>query len=96
MIPGSRARRCFGYDGDAQVVTESSVIYTPLKLDRGTNVAIYAPEPELLLSGYVFESTKKQLAQKAQRGPRCNSAAAARPASLRSQPDQPRNLTSTP
>ncbi len=55
----------FGYSGAANVVHESSRIYAPIKLDTGTNVAVYEDEPKLLLSGFVFEGTKKQLANKA-------------------------------
>jgi hypothetical protein len=56
----------FGYPrAQANVVSESSDIYTPVKLDAGTNVGIYAVEKDLLLSGFVFDAAKKQLAQKA-------------------------------
>jgi hypothetical protein len=54
-----------GYDGTANVMVDSASIFTPLKLDRGTNVATYAPEGEGLLSGFVWEATRKQLANKA-------------------------------
>lgn len=55
----------FGYDGDAFVVTESSDIYTPVKLDQGTNVAVYQTVDQLLVSGFTWEEAKQQLAQKA-------------------------------
>ncbi len=55
----------FGYDGAANVVHESDRIYTPLKLDRGTNVAVYDTQDRLLLSGFMFDATKEQLADKA-------------------------------
>ncbi len=55
----------FGYHGSAFVVHDSSNILTPVKLDRGTNVAIYAPEAELVRAGFVWDETKKQLPQKA-------------------------------
>jgi hypothetical protein len=55
----------FGYAGSANVVHESSRIYAPLKLDLGTNVAVYDDEKSLMLSGFMFDSTKKQLANKA-------------------------------
>ncbi len=54
-----------GYDGHAHVVHDSSHILTPLKLDRGTNVAIYAPAEQLVQAGFVWDEAKKQLPQKA-------------------------------
>jgi len=55
----------FGYDGDANVIVNSRNIYTPLKLDKGTNVGLYMPEDKLVLSGFIWEESKKQLANKA-------------------------------
>ncbi|MFM1872433.1 MAG: hypothetical protein RL398_1855, partial [Planctomycetota bacterium] len=55
----------FGYRGSANVVHDSSNILTPVKLDRGTNVAIYAPADRLVLAGFVWEESKQQLPQKA-------------------------------
>jgi hypothetical protein len=55
----------FGYDGDANVMVESRNIFTPLKLDKGTNVGLYMPEDKLVLSGFIFEDSKKQLPNKA-------------------------------
>lgn len=55
----------FGYDGDANVLVSSRNIFTPLKLDKGRNVALYMPEDKLLLSGFAWEDTEKQLANKA-------------------------------
>ncbi len=55
----------FGYAGAANVVHESSRIYAPIKLDTGTNVAVYEDEKALVLSGFMFDSTRKQLANKA-------------------------------
>ena len=55
----------FGYDGDANVIVNSSNIYTPLKLDKGTNVGLYMPEDKLVLSGFIWDESKKQLANKA-------------------------------
>lgn len=55
----------FGYDGDANVIVNSSNIYTPLKLDKGTNVGLYMPENKLVLSGFIWEESRKQLANKA-------------------------------
>lgn len=55
----------FGYDGDTNVMVSSNNIFTPLKLDKGTNVGLYMPEKDLILSGFVWEETKTQLANKA-------------------------------
>ena len=55
----------FGYQGTASVVHDSNNILTPVKLDRGTNVAIYAPAAQLVQAGFVWEQAKQQLPQKA-------------------------------
>jgi len=39
-------------------------IYTPIKLDKGVNVAVFAGPDELLQSGYMWEENRKQLAFK--------------------------------
>lgn len=54
-----------GYNGFANVLVESSNIFTPLKLDKGVNVAVYLPEDKVLLSGFAWESARKQLGSKA-------------------------------
>jgi hypothetical protein len=55
----------FGYQGTASVVHDSSHILTPVKLDRGTNVAIYAPGEQLVQAGFVWDESRRQLPQKA-------------------------------
>jgi len=55
----------FGYRGTASVVHDSANILTPVKLDRGTNVAIYAVADELVQAGFVFDDSRRQLPQKA-------------------------------
>ena len=55
----------FGYDGDTNVLVNSRNIFTPLKLDKGVNVGLYMPEDKLVLSGFIWEDSKKQLANKA-------------------------------
>jgi hypothetical protein len=50
----------FGYDGDANVLVNSRNIFTPLKLDKGTNVGQYMPEDKLVLSGFIWDDSKKQ------------------------------------
>ncbi|MBX3464726.1 MAG: peptidase M14 [Planctomycetes bacterium] len=55
----------FGYAGAANVVHDSTHVFTPLKLDRGTNVAIYAPAEQLVRAGFVWDESRRQLPQKA-------------------------------
>ncbi len=55
----------FGYRGSASVVHDSSNIFTPVKLDRGTNVAIYATGDQLVRAGFVWDESRRQLPQKA-------------------------------
>ncbi len=55
----------FGYPSEeAVVLVDSSNIFTPLKLDQGTNVARYAPG-DPLLSGFSWETSRRQLPGKA-------------------------------
>lgn len=54
-----------GYDSDANVMVSSRNIITPVKLDKGTNVALYMPEDKLLLSGFIWEESRKQIPNKA-------------------------------
>ena len=39
-------------------------IYTPIKLDKGTNVARFQSAESLLASGYMWEENRRQLAYK--------------------------------
>lgn len=54
-----------GYDGQTNVVVGSRNVFTPIKLDRGVNVAIYEARDKLLLSGFNWDDKLDQLAQKA-------------------------------
>jgi hypothetical protein len=54
-----------GYDGDANVMVSSRNILTPVKLDKGRNIGLYMPEEKLLLSGFIWEESRKQLPNKA-------------------------------
>lgn len=54
-----------GYDGDANVMVSSRNIFSPLKLDKGTNVGLYMSEDHLVASGFLWEESKKQLPNKA-------------------------------
>ena len=44
---------------------EGRNIFTPLKLDKGRNIARYAGEDRLVASGFTYEAKRKQLANKA-------------------------------
>jgi hypothetical protein len=54
-----------GTGGALAAMVNSSRIFSPLTLDRGTNVGIYAEVDELLASGIIWEDTRPQLASKA-------------------------------
>lgn len=54
-----------GTDGELQVQAESTRVFTPIKLDRGLNVGIYAAKDRLLASGLIWPETLAQLPQKA-------------------------------
>jgi hypothetical protein len=54
-----------GTDGAVQAVVEGRRIFTPLKLDKGRNVGVYARKDEVVTSGLVWDETRHQLAQKA-------------------------------
>ena len=46
------------------VLVRGSDIYTPIKIDKGVNVAVYNGPDDLLASGYIWEQNRKQLAYK--------------------------------
>jgi hypothetical protein len=54
-----------GTDGAVQALVESRRIFTPLKLDKGRNVGVYARRDDVVASGLVWDDTRDQLAQKA-------------------------------
>lgn len=54
-----------GSNREIGVMVSGSRIFTPLTLDRGTNVGIYAPLDRLVMSGIVWEEARPQLANKA-------------------------------
>jgi hypothetical protein len=45
-------------------VVSGRAIYSPIKLDKGINAAVYAAPDQLLASGYLWEENRKQLAYK--------------------------------
>ena len=54
-----------GTDGEIQVIVEGTRVFTPLKLDRGRNVGIFAAQDRLLASGIVWSEPANQLPNKA-------------------------------
>lgn len=55
-----------GYDdGRAIAMVESRNIYTPLTLDKGVNVGVYLAEDKVVASGFTWETSRKQIANKA-------------------------------
>jgi hypothetical protein len=53
-----------GVADTVHVLFTGSDIYTPVKLDAGSNVSRFAAADELLASGYLWEENRKQLAYK--------------------------------
>ena len=54
-----------GTDGEIQVIVEGRRVFTPIKLDQGRNVGVYAKMDRLLVGGLIWEEAQKLLAQKA-------------------------------
>jgi hypothetical protein len=54
-----------GYGGRVSVLVQSRNIFTPVKLDKGRNVGVFAREAVLVESGLVWDETRRQIAQKA-------------------------------
>src|SRR5574340_886488 len=54
-----------GLGGAVDVVADSRRVFTPLKLDRGTNVGLYATKADLVVAGYAWPDVRDLLAQKA-------------------------------
>jgi hypothetical protein len=46
------------------VLVRGSDIYTPVKMDKGVNVAVFSDADNLLASGYMWEQNRKQMAYK--------------------------------
>ncbi|MCX7894497.1 MAG: M14 family metallopeptidase [Thermoanaerobaculum sp.] len=51
--------------GRVSVLVGSRRVFTPLKLDKGVNVGLYADAAELVSAGFVFPDSRKQLPGKA-------------------------------
>ena len=54
-----------GQDGELQAIVEGNRVFTPIRLDKGRNVGVYAPKDRLVASGLVWDEARDQLAQKA-------------------------------
>jgi len=54
-----------GTDGDVGVLVEGERVFSPITLDRGSNVGRYAGPEDLVLSGVVWDEAVPQLANKA-------------------------------
>jgi hypothetical protein len=54
-----------GLDAQAQAIVESDRVFTPIKLDKGRNIGVYAARDELVASGFVWPETREAFAQKA-------------------------------
>jgi hypothetical protein len=55
----------FGYGDTTTVLVDSNRIFSLVKLDRGTNVAVYLPEDKFFASGFMWDDARKQLPNKA-------------------------------
>jgi len=54
-----------GTDGEVGAIVEGTRIFSPIRLDEGTNVARYGEEDGLVLGGIVWDEAEPQLANKA-------------------------------
>jgi uncharacterized membrane protein YgcG len=54
-----------GQDGEIQALLEGQRVFTPIRLDRGRNVGVYASKDRFVASGLVWEEARDQLARKA-------------------------------
>jgi hypothetical protein len=54
-----------GTDGQVGALVEGTRVFTPITLDRGQNIGVYAAGDSLLASGIVWDEARPQLANKA-------------------------------
>jgi hypothetical protein len=54
-----------GNDEEIQAVVDGPRVFTPIRLDEGTNVGLYAKKDRLVASGLAWPEAQEQLAQKA-------------------------------
>jgi hypothetical protein len=55
----------FGYTDGVDALIMGNAIYTPLKLDKGRNVGLFAEADRQPVSGFVYEGTRQQISHKA-------------------------------
>lgn len=73
LVPGALLRVALdsdhwlssGTDGEIQAMVESRRVFSPIRLDRGRNVGLYAIKDRLLASGLIWPESLNQLPQKA-------------------------------
>jgi hypothetical protein len=53
-----------GVPETVHALVSGRTIYTPLKVDKGWNAAVFAPADQVLASGYIWDEYKKQVAFK--------------------------------
>ena len=53
-----------GQDGELQVMLEGQRIFTPIRLDKGRNIGVYAAKDRLVASGLMWDEARDQIAQK--------------------------------
>lgn len=53
-----------GVADSLHVIAQGRAIFTPIKLDKGVNAAVFAGPDKLLASGHLWEENRKQLAYK--------------------------------
>jgi hypothetical protein len=54
-----------GTDGEVQVMVDGRRVFTPIRLDQGTNAGVYADKDHLVASGLVWDDARDLLAKKA-------------------------------
>ena len=54
-----------GVDEEIQAVVEGQRIFTPIKLDKGRNVGVYAAKDRLVAAGFIWDNPREQIPQKA-------------------------------
>ena len=54
-----------GTDGEIQVMVDGRRVFTPIRLDKGANAAVYETRDRLVASGLVWEDARNLLAEKA-------------------------------
>jgi hypothetical protein len=54
-----------GTGGEVHAVVESRRVFTPMKLDKGTNVGLYGEADQVVASGFVWDDLRRQLSRKA-------------------------------